>query len=203
MHNETKIQLSSFEQSLLKNAEWILTKNAIIEKVKLLLQQCLEKQQELIQSKNFILPGEVSSVSPKISRGENYHGLPWLMLDYPRYFDKENVFAIRTFFWWGHYFSTTVHLAGSYKKNLEEKIILNYHSLKEQSFYVCINKEEWEHHFHEDNYRLINDISMNEFQQSITEKKFIKLSVKFELDKWHEFPLLSASINKAIFEMLY
>jgi len=203
MQNETKIQLSPFEQSLLKNADWILTKNAIIEKMKLLLQQCLEKQQELMQSKNFVLPEDVNSVSPKISRGENYHGLPWLMLDHPRYFDKENIFAIRTFFWWGHYFSTTFHLAGSYKNIFEEKIISNYPSLKEQSFYLCINKAEWEHHFHEDNYRPIKEISVTEFQQFITEKKFIKLSVKFELDKWYELPLLSASIHKTIFEMLY
>ena len=203
MQNETKIQLSPFEQSLLKNAEWILTKNDIIEKMKLLLQECLEKQQELMQSKNFVLPGEVNSVSPKISRGENYHGLPWLMLDHPRNFDKENIFAIRTFFWWGHYFSTTLHLAGSYKNIFEEKILANYRSLKEQSFYLCINKEEWEHHFHEDNYKPFNNISVNEFHHFITEKKFIKLSVKFELEKWNELPLLSASIHKTIFEMLY
>ena len=203
MQNETKIQLSPFEQSLLKNAEWILTKNAIIEKVKLLLQQCLEKQKELIENKNFVLPPEVIAVSPKISRGENYHGLPWLILDHPRYFDKENIFAIRTFFWWGHYFSITVHLAGSYKNIFEEKILAHYQSFKERSFHVCINKEEWEHHFHEDNYRPINNISANEFHQFITGKKFIKLSVKFELDKWHELPLLSASIHKTILEMLY
>lgn len=203
MQNETKIQLSSFEQSLLKNAEWILTKNAIIEKMKLLLQQCLEKQQELIENNDFFLPEEVKSVSPKISRGENYHGLPWLMLDYPRYFDKKNIFAIRTFFWWGHYFSTTIHFAGTYKNIFEEKIIANHQLLKGQSFYLCINKEEWEHHFHDDNYGLIIDIPVNEFQQFITEKKFIKLSVKFELGKWCELPSLSASIHKTIFEMLY
>ena len=203
MQNETKIQLSPFEQSLLKNPEWILTKNDIIEKMKLLLQECLEKQKELIENKNFVLPAEVIAVSPKISRGENYHGLPWLMLDHPRYFDKENIFAIRTFFWWGHYFSTTIHLAGSYKKNLEEKIIVNYQLLKEQSFYICINNEEWEHHFREDNYRSLNEISVNEFWQFITEKKFIKLSVKFELDKWNDLPLLSASTHNTILEMLY
>jgi hypothetical protein len=203
MQNETKIQLSPFEQSLLKNAEWILTKNAIIEKMKLLLQQCLEKQQALMQSKNFVLPEEVSSVSPKISRGENYKGLPWLMLDCPRYFDKENIFAIRTFFWWGHYFSTTIHLAGTYKNIFAKKIIDNYPSLSNQYFYFCINKEEWDHHFDQDNYSLVKEIPVNEFQQFIAEKKFIKLSVKFELDKWEDLPLLTSSACKSIFEMLY
>jgi len=202
MQNETKIQLSPFEQSLLKNAEWILTKNGITEKIKLLLQQCLEKQQELIQIENFSLPEEVTVISPKIARGENYQGLPWLMLDHPRYFDKENVFAIRTFFWWGRYFSTTVHLAGTYKNISAKKIIDNFTSLSAQSFYVCVNDKEWEHHFEEDNYRLIKNISVNEFQQFIAEKKFIKLSVKFDLDKWNEIPLLTASIYKTIFEML-
>jgi len=54
-------------------------------------------------------------VSPKISRGENYLGLPYLVLDYPRLFRPDAVLAIRTFFWWGHFFSSTLQLSGGYK----------------------------------------------------------------------------------------
>ncbi len=34
------------------------------------------------------------------------------MLDYPRAFGRDSIFACRTFFWWGRFFSLTLHLAG-------------------------------------------------------------------------------------------
>ena len=66
--------------------------------------------------------------SPKISKGENYKGLPWLVLDYPRYFNKEDIFAIRTLFWWGNFFSITLHISGKYKMRYEKKIIDSFES---------------------------------------------------------------------------
>ena len=60
--------------------------------------------------------------SPKISKGENYRGLPYVMLDYPRLFGREEVLAIRTFFWWGHGFSVTLHLKGGYRERISAGI---------------------------------------------------------------------------------
>ena len=72
------------------------------------------------------LPAEVAEISPKISKGENYNGLPYVMFDYPRFFTKENVFAVRTFFWWANYFSVTLHLKGEYKEMFAETIFKKY-----------------------------------------------------------------------------
>jgi len=58
----------------------------------------------------------ILQVPPRISKGENYKGLPWVVLDYPRCFGRDDVLAVRTLFWWGHYFSVTLHLKGSYKE---------------------------------------------------------------------------------------
>lgn len=198
MQNKTKIRFSAFEQDLIKNADWILTKNLIIEKMKLLLQQCLEKQKETIEQHKFSLSDEVKNIAPKISRGENYKGLPWLMLDYPRFFDKENVFAIRTFFWWGNYFSTTIHLSGTYQILYGKKIAAAYPFLCKQHFYFCIQETEWEHHFGSENYKPVHEIAETEFQQLIFEKKFIKLSVKFNLDEWNKLPSLTGKAYKKI-----
>src|SRR5690349_3943554 len=128
MDSATKIQLSPFEMDLLNNSEWILTKNKIIKKAQRLLEEVQENIVHHVKESAINLPAEVIAISPKISKGENYLGLPWLMLDYPRYFGKENlrpegplsrqagIFAIRTMFWWGNFFSTTFHLSGEYKK---------------------------------------------------------------------------------------
>ena len=202
MHPKTKIQLSEFEQQLMLNADWILTKNAIIEKMKELLQECLDLQIEILHKKKTLLPEEIFKSSPKISKGENYKGLPWLMLDYPRQFDKENIFAIRTFFWWGQCFSITLHFSGRYKILFSKKIIAAYQSLIDHQFYCCINSDEWEHHFEEDNYKMIHHFNEKEFQQIIIEKKFIKLSVKINLSEWHKLPLLSSALYKFLLEVL-
>ena len=111
-----KIRLSPEEEALVATTDWILTKNNVLQKIKQLLLALQSRQQDLLLPFNS-LPEEVLKSSPKISRGENYKGLPWLVLDYPRYFNKADVFAIRTLFWWGNFFSITLHLSGSYKAN--------------------------------------------------------------------------------------
>src|SRR5215467_3803243 len=113
---DSKIQLSTFEMDLLNNSEWILTKNLVIKKAQRLLEEVQETNLRHVKEGSINFPKEVIGISPKISKGENYSGLPWLMLDFPRFFEKEKVFAIRTMFWWGNFFSTTLHLSGQYKE---------------------------------------------------------------------------------------
>src|SRR6266511_3807431 len=103
--NPAKIRLSAKEMELVTNADWILTKNGIIQKVKQLLSDLLLVQEDMLHKFRPFLPAETGMSPAKISKGENYKGLPYLILDHPRYFGKDNVFAIRTLFWWGHFFS--------------------------------------------------------------------------------------------------
>jgi hypothetical protein len=84
MKDHSKIQLSLFEMDLVNNADWILTKNGIIQKAKQLLLDLREKQQAHLQLQSPYIPAEVLKPSPKISKGENYQGLPYLILDFPR-----------------------------------------------------------------------------------------------------------------------
>src|SRR6185369_6006174 len=137
MDDETKIQLSPLEIDLLNNSEWILTKNGIVKKAQRLLERVQENIGSYTDHHPGIFPKEVLAISPKISKGENYKGLPWLMLDYPRFFDKENFFAIRTMFWWGNFFSTTLHLSGKYKELHSKNLINNFEELKKNEFYIC------------------------------------------------------------------
>jgi hypothetical protein len=108
--DRSKIQLSAEEIKLVNNSSWILTKQAIIQKVCLLLGDLSEELQAEWSKQNFT----ITTPSPKISKGELYESLPWVVLDYPRIFSKEDVFAVRCFFWWANYFSITLHLKGKY-----------------------------------------------------------------------------------------
>jgi hypothetical protein len=182
MNKQAKIQLSPLEMELVMRSDWILTKNAIIQKAKLLLEQLQERQQEVLAASS--LPGEVIAPSPKISKGENYKGLPYLVLDQPRYFNREDIFAIRVLFWWGHFFSSTLQLAGSYKSMYEEKIIQSYPSLREGGYFICTNTDPWEHDFGSANYIPLQELTASRFETMIRHHPFIKLAKKLTLEEW-------------------
>lgn len=186
MKEQTKIRLSVLEQELVSDAGWILTKNTIIEKVKLLLEQIHTRQQEILPAYAEALPQEILTVPPKISRGENYKGLPWLILDYPRIFTQNDVFAIRTMFWWGKFFSCTLHLAGAYKEMLEKKIMASFDTLRADEFFVCVNTGQWEHDFEEKNFLPVARFTEKEFEELIKSKAFIKLSKTSAIGQWED-----------------
>jgi hypothetical protein len=202
MQEQTKIQLSQPEQQLMLNAEWILTKNSVMDKMNRLLQECQEGQLELFKKYAGLLPHDVFITAPKISRGENYLGLPWLMLDHPRYFKKEDVFALRIFFWWGNFFSITLQLSGIYKNSFSQKIKTAYPALSNHNIHVGVSTDEWIHHFGTDNYKRIAAMNPGEFERYIDEKKFIKLAYKTELTDWEVLPAKCCAISKLFCETL-
>lgn len=181
-----KIQLSAEESTLVQNAHWLLTKNNIIEKVVLLFGQLAPAIKNTLHSLPVPLPETILLPSPKISKGEKYEGLPWVILDFPRVFGKEETFAIRTFFWWGHFFSITLHLKGVYKQQYEAALLQNIALLKQHDFYICIAGDEWQHHFMEDNYIPLQQLEGASIEKILSRNDFCKFSAKIPLVQWEQ-----------------
>ena len=208
--NATKIRLSAKEEALIGNTDFILTKNEISSKVNQLLGNIAAGQLKVIQ--RYPIATEILKVSPKIAKGENYKGLPWQMLDFPRLFDKENVLAIRTLFWWGNFFSITLQLAGKYKLMYENNIGSHYNSLKKENYFICISENPWEHHFEQNNYKPVTETEKQEFEKLLLKNDFLKLSTFFPLTVWNDaedkllsqfqFLLALISNNKAETKMI-
>jgi hypothetical protein len=182
--NQAKIRLSATEIELIKNADWILTKNAIIEKIVQFFSSLQQQQERELQLYKNNLPLKFFTSSPKISKGENYEGLPYVVLDYPRFFNDSGFGAIRTMFWWGNFFSITLHMSGENKRAFEEQIINAYTQLRKEKFYSCINKNEWEHYFSAENYIALSEMTEDEYRKRIKETPFIKIATKISLDSW-------------------
>lgn len=116
---------------------------------------------------------------PKVSKGENLKGLPYLVLDYPRIFQKENVFAFRTLFWWGNYVSFTLHLKGEYlDSQFINPLLLN------QEKDICIvsfSGDEWNHDLLSSDYIKLKDLDINSLDCLAI--PFLKICYKMELDQ--------------------
>jgi hypothetical protein len=121
----------------------------------------------------------------KISRGENYLGYPYLVLDYPRNFAKENIFAFRSMFWWGNHFSYTLHVGGKYYESTKENFVRNYRQLAQPGIYVCVNSKPWEYHFERGNFVPAGEIDgLQLIDQKTEDQHFLKLSLRTGLQQW-------------------
>ena len=202
MVTSTKITLSQQELQMVNDKEWILTKRKIIDKVMALLGQVSEKFKPIADKEKEWLPGEVINSEPKIYKGENYRMLPYVLLDYPRRFEAADAFAIRTLFWWGHFFSITLHLAGKYKNKFETAIINNSAILARADFFICINEDQWQHHFEADNYLPVNEMDVKKLEQITGQRPFLKLTLQFSLQQWDEIPDLLEESFALILQLL-
>jgi len=200
--DKAKVRLSKEEMELVCHADWILTKNSILQKTKELMGLVQTGYAEIIATCSEKFPKEIFTASPKISKGENYRGLPYLLLDYPRHFVQEDIFAVRTMFWWGNFFSITLHLAGRYKKKYEKAIATAFSSLVKNNFYCCVNDNPWQHHFENDNYLPLTEANMIHFEKINTEKSFIKLAAKLDLQQWENSRSILEERFRQIMEML-
>lgn len=196
-----KIRLSAEERELVFQPEWILTKNRVLEKVREMFVQVQDEYRQQLQQLSAV-SAEVLQYNFKISKGENYLGLPWLVLDYPRCFGREDVFAVRTMFWWGNFFSITLQLSGKYKVQYEDSIIHSYGKICNEGYFICTEDDPWQHHFDENNYQQAAGFSSVGFKTLIKEKGFLKLAAKFPLQQWDDAIIIFSKKFRELMKML-
>lgn len=192
-----KLALSEEELRLVMDPGIILTKNAIIAKLYGLFGVLSDQMRN-----EFILPAEVSAISPKISKGESYQGLPYVMLDYPRFFSMEHVLAFRTFFWWGNFFSVNLHLKGKYLDHYHDTLVKHFYLLASKHYAVAVGKDEWQHHVGSKDYRQLSSMDETEFAEMMSSHPFIKISKSFQLDQWHNMDVLLRGSQQELGKMI-
>ena len=141
MHNYSKEELS-----LMGNAGVLLMKRQVLQKIRDDFSKLESEFRNILNtSPDLILPEGALLKAGKISRGENYKGLPYLVLDYPRLMTKDEIFNIRLLFWWGHYYSISLHVAGKAWRRHSKSILASLASPDFQNFYIQHEGSPWEH----------------------------------------------------------
>jgi hypothetical protein len=188
----TKLTLSAEERLLMMNTRFILTKNAVLQKMEVLLGALSETIREQVKKLAWDqTPAFVNS--PKIARGEQYQELPWLMLDYPRLFTKTDICAIRCFFWWGNYWSVTLQLAGAYLDKYRADVEAFVHrNAGQENWYLSVGLDPWVHDLDGEAYVKAGSIDASYWTE---ERSFLKLAKKIPLEQWDNiFPLLETNM---------
>jgi hypothetical protein len=137
----------------------------------------------------------------KITKGENLNGLPWIVLDYPRFFSKQDICVVRTLIWWGKHISVSLLITGNYKKEFEKRIFKNLKKDKISKWNICISNTPWVHDFTKKNYCKVDKLSRQSEAQS-EHKTFLKISRKISLKKIARIDKIGAECFNELTKML-
>lgn len=179
----SKVTLSAQEWALVEDPTIILTKNLVIEKVYALFAQAATSYQKILADLPEVQQGDWLHMAPKISKGEKYNDLPWVMLDYPRQFALNDTRAIRSFFGWGSKFSIHLILQGLSRDQWLSKARY-WIDTAHPDWMIDLSDDPWQHH--PDTQRCVPLYKMNE--QELKLRPFIKYSCWQPLTAWNTLP---------------
>lgn len=108
------------EIDFISDQQIIITKNRLTKKIIKHLEVLRSYLVDYVKKNPF--PG-IYFPSGKISKGENYLGFPYLVLDYPAILKKDEMFAIRTVIWWGNHISNVFIVKGKYLQHFKRAFV--------------------------------------------------------------------------------
>lgn len=180
--------LTDQELHYLTDTDFLRTKVMIYQKTDQLLSATQQRIGEYLQEKSPTFPEGVLSRGGKISRGESYRDLPYHVLDFPRKFTREDVFALRTMAWWGHHLSITLHLEGTSFKRYQAQIARQLPQLQAWKWKVCVGDDPWQYHQEESYYQPARRFTEKPWADWMLNRSFCKLSTFFSLKDWEQLP---------------
>ena len=192
------MEFSKKELNVLNDTDFLITKSELVSKIQSLFEQVRTSILNVIETSEFIFDDHIDIEYGKIFKGEDYKSLPYVVLDFPKFFSKEDVFAYRTMLWWGNFFSTTLHLEGKSFIKYKNIITDNFNSFCDNETYICVNDTPWEYDYSSNNY-----IPAAEFNISkIHDLDFIKLSRKIDIQDYYRLPDSATSYFKKCLGLL-
>jgi hypothetical protein len=192
------LDLTERELFIIQDQEFLLAKARASAKIYSLLSKTREELKKLVESSGINTEQKSAFKTDKISRGENYLGLPYQVLDYPAFFSQKDTFAYRTMFWWGNFFSATLHLEGQFLERFRKQILQSLDELVKMELFISVGATPWEYHYGVDNYLPLSI----DHQKHIDSCSFLKLSRKQSLENWKQLPEFSSQFLNQLMGIL-
>lgn len=168
----SSFKLTNKEFELILNTEYPLLKKNAIEKIQAHLHQLGE---QLIS--NPLITSSLHTKSFKISKGENYINLPYLVLDLPKIEGNNFPILCRTMFWWGKYFSFNVFIRKEAydMSNFETKLKM----CTSEGIFLLQRDKIWQQDLDSEDYFQVSKWPDN----IISEGPYLKLSTKHPIEE--------------------
>ncbi len=132
------------EKSLIQDTRFFETKTIVTQKVKTFLHQLQPALIQEVDLKSLLAPEGFDSKVFQYVKGEHLLDFPYLYLDFPKYFKKEEKFTFRTLFWWGHFFAFSWILEGLHLNQYKDNLLTHYDVLADRGLFILRTSTPWE-----------------------------------------------------------
>lgn len=167
MEQKSTNKLNNDEFNLISDTWYPIIKKGAIEKIKAQLADLGAQMQDNQPHLNY-----------KISAGENYLNLPYLILDFPKISGPNFPFVFRTLFWWGKPISCQVLVRNNLYNNTIDKLLY----LSHPNTLVLVGDNLWENDFSSQHFKSVAELSDIE-KAALTAKTYVKLVHTFDMKK--------------------
>jgi hypothetical protein len=170
-------KLTKHELDFASETEYPLTKQKIMHKIGLIMETAgLQIAGELTGNPLF------EGAHHKITRGERYKDMPYMVLDFPQIKGPAFPIVLRTMFWWGHYFSCSLILRTAL---VDPGIAAKAIPAMSKTKMMMSDQGLWEQELGTELYRSTADLDEREIRETLTTLTYLKLSRRISLEK-HE-----------------
>jgi hypothetical protein len=178
-------KLTKHELNFAKSTLYPLTKQQIVHKTNLLFNDLGKKLVQNLGEHQLI-----NSTEYKITRGENYNAMPYVVLDFPRLLGKDFEVVCRTMFWWGHYFSCNLII----KTELIDVEQTAKNIAGKSKIKLWTGNNLWEQNLQTDEYAKLKKLTEAEIIEVLKRQPYLKMATRINLDDFETLPQKAQSV---------
>lgn len=138
------VSFTQDELQLLAEAQFFVKKARIMKKVRALLDELYTAFQQDISHADLLAPKSFDPTKVQFVKGEHLEDHPYQYLDFPKYFDGEEKFTVRSLFWWGHAFVFALIVEGGYVAQCKQNLVNRYHQVAGNQLHLSLSPSPWE-----------------------------------------------------------
>jgi hypothetical protein len=172
---KSAIKLTNHQLKLVSDPTYPLTKIEVMERLTTLLHACAA---QLRENKLTVGNTQLFECEYKISKGENYKGLPYLVLDYPKINSKKFPILLRTMFWWGKYFSLNILIHDDVKIRIRDN---SFYNTNLNDCKLLVSSNIWEQDLAKEDYMHLSKEAM-----LLKESDYLKISKTVPIESYNE-----------------
>ncbi|MCF8720944.1 hypothetical protein [Nitrospina gracilis] len=174
-HSSDPSPWSDVELRLIRERELFLHKHSIIKKAEARLEELKEVMIAELAKDPGPVPLGTDLKRGKITKGENNKGFPFVSLDIPQFFTKEEYFTYRVLFWWGHYLGYSLVLKGPALPQYLDCLLARRGDARFADIWLARHDSPWEWEHADNHFSPVQEPTDNDVRQLVNGIQYIKV----------------------------
>jgi hypothetical protein len=200
MAQNTKIIPTNTELQIASDTNFFDVKRELTSKVINILEQYGDKLLQEIITPVFQERG-IKKTGLKVSKGENFKGYPYIVLDCPKLYSTDTEVICRTIFWWGHSWSLHFTIQGQTFARVSQSL-QDFSASLSTDWLLYTGENIWEQDVDSVLFVPITSLSKTVIYDTINKQGFFKIANKINLSNAVEWPPFSTQSYQNLFDLL-